>query len=206
MSFDRLAPFYRTMELLSAGGKLQECRMAFLGEIPPPRRILLAGEGHGRFLPICAARFPEARITVIDSSAAMLEIARRKVRSGNVDFIHGDVLSWEGPSETFDLIFTHFFLDCFPPAELSVVISRLASAATPDANWLIADFQVPDGRAASLRSRIILSLLYTFFRLVTGLSASSLSPPEDDLEKAGFTRHRRITRDWGLLKSEWWSR
>lgn len=206
MSFDTLAPFYRTMEFLSAGGKLQQCRTAFLDEIPPPRRILLAGEGHGRFLPLCAARFPEARITVIDSSSAMLEIARRKVDSGNVEFIHADVMQWEGPSHTFDLIVTHFFLDCFPPEELASVISRLASCATPDASWLIADFQVARGRAASLRSRIILFLLYTFFRIVTGLRASSLAPPEADLEKAGFSLQRRITRDWGLLKSEWWKR
>ena len=206
MSFDTLAPYYRTMEFLSAGGKLQECRTAFLEEIPEPRHILLAGEGHGRFLPLCVARFPQAHITVIDSSAAMLEIARSKVDSDNVDFHQVDILEWTGPVASFDLIVTHFFLDCFPPAELSTVIARLATAATPEASWLIADFQVPDGRAASIRSRIILRLLYTFFRLVTDLRASSLAPAEDDLEKAGFTRHRRITRDWGLLKSEWWRR
>lgn len=206
MSFDRLAPFYRTMELLSAGGKLQECRTAFLDEIPEPRHILLAGEGHGRFLPLCAARFPQARITVIDSSAAMLEIARRKIPSGNIEFIHTDILAWDATGATYDLIVTHFFLDCFPSDELATVVSRLAHAATPDANWLLADFEVPDGHAASLRSRIILSLLYTFFRIVTGLRANSLSPPEADLERAGFTLHRRVTRDWGLLKSEWWRR
>lgn len=206
MSFDRLAPFYRTMEFLSAGGKLQQCRTAFLEEIPPPRQILLAGEGHGRFLPLCAGRFPLAQITVIDSSGAMLEIARRKVVSKNIEFIHADLVHWTGPPAAFDLIVTHFFLDCFPSDELATVISRLATSATPDANWLIADFQVPQGRAASLRSRAILSLLYTFFRFVTGLRASTLAPPDEFLEKAGFTRHRRITRDWGLLKSEWWRR
>jgi cyclopropane fatty-acyl-phospholipid synthase-like methyltransferase len=206
MSFDTLAPFYRTMECLSAGGKLQRCRTAFLDEIPQPRNILLAGEGHGRFLPLCAAKFPEARITVIDSSSAMLEIARRKVASDKVTFLHVDVLKWEGLPGNFDLIVTNFFLDCFPPEELAVVVSRLASSATADANWLLADFEVPDGCAASFRSRIILAMLYTFFRLFTGLRASSLVPPEGHLEKAGFTRHRRITRDWGLLKSEWWRR
>ncbi|RYD24024.1 MAG: class I SAM-dependent methyltransferase, partial [Verrucomicrobiaceae bacterium] len=165
MSFDRLAPFYRTMELLSAGGKLQECRTAFLDEIPVPRNILLAGEGHGRFLPLCAERFPEARITVIDSSSTMLEIASRKVTSEKVSFIHADLLQWDAPAAAFDLVVTHFFLDCFPAEDLASVVSKLGASATPDAGWLIADFQVPGGMAASLRSRIILSLLYTFFRL-----------------------------------------
>lgn len=204
MSFDTLAPFYRAMEFLAAGGKLQQCRTAFLGKIPTPRHILLAGEGHGRFLPECAARFPEAQITVIDFSASMLGISRRCITSEHVEFIQADLLKWQGPPASYDLIVTNFFLDCFPTDELSVVISRLASFATPGAHWLIADFQIPENRVAAFRSRIILTLLYTFFGLVTGLRARFLVPPDAHLEKAGFTRHRRITRDWGLLKSEWW--
>lgn len=206
MSFDTLAPFYRAMEFLAAGGKLQQCRTAFLGDIPAPCRILLAGEGHGRFLPDCVARFPQAHVTVIDSSTGMLKIARRGVTSGNVEFLQADISKWQGPLGSYDLIVTHFFLDCFPPDELSLVVSRLATFATPDAHWLIADFQIPQNRAAALRSRVILMLLYSFFRLVTGLRAKSLASPDPHLEKAGFTHHRHIDRDWGLLKSEWWRR
>ncbi len=76
MSFDRLAPWYRWMELLCAGQKLQRGRIAFLGQIPPPRHILLPGEGHGRTLRECRRRFPEARITCVDASAGMIAQAR----------------------------------------------------------------------------------------------------------------------------------
>lgn len=206
MNFDRLAPFYRLMETLAAGGKLQRCRLAFLGEIPIPTRILLAGEGHGRFLPECVKRFPDAEIVVLDSSRRMLEIAANKVKSHRVEFVHADLLEWAPPPGSFDLIVTNFFLDCFPSESLVTVISRLGHAATADAQWLIADFQIADGRAAAIRSRAILALLYPFFRLVTGLKARSLHSPDGALEKAGFTRHRRLTHDWGLLKSEWWRR
>jgi SAM-dependent methyltransferase len=206
MNFDRLAPFYRTMEAITAGGKLQRCRLAFLDEIEPPTRVLLAGEGHGRFLPECLKRFPEAEIVVVDSSQRMLEIAAAKANSGRVAFVHADLLEWTPPPGSFDLIVTNFFLDCFPAGPLAAVVSRLGNAATADAHWLIADFQIAEGRASAIRSRAILALLYPFFRLVTGLKARSLHPPERDLEKAGFTLHRRITHDWGLLKSEWWRR
>lgn len=206
MSFDTLAPFYRAMEFLAAGRKLQQCRTAFLGKIPTPRHILLAGEGHGRFLPECVARFPEAQITVIDFSVRMLEITRRGITAENVEFIQADLLKWQGPPASYDLIVTNFFLDCFPTDELSVVISRLASFAAPDAHWLLADFQIPENRVAAFRSRIILTLLYTFFRLVTGLHARNLVSPDQYLETAGFTRHHKITKDWGLLKTEWWQR
>ena len=206
MSFDRLAPFYRAMEFCTAGGKLQRCRTAFLGEIPLPCRILLAGEGHGRFLPECVRRFPEAEIVMVDISARMLEIARSKVASDHVEFIHADFLEWDAPHDRFDLIVTNFFLDCFPPDQLALVISKLGKLATPEAQWLLADFEIAPTPLAGWRGRVILAMLYAFFRIVTGLKARSLVPPEGDLEKAGFTRHQRRTYDWGLLKSEWWRR
>ena len=206
MGFDRLAPFYRVMEMLGAGGKLQHCRLRFLGEIPAPRAILIAGEGHGRFLPECVRRFPEAHVTVVDSSRRMLAISRRKVRSSRVDFVHADFLDLVGPSARYDLVVTHFFLDCFPEDELAVVVAKLGRMATPEAHWLLADFEVAPGGAARWRSRLIVAALYRFFRSVTGIHATRLVPPEIMLDKAGFSRHSRETSDWGLLKSEWWTR
>ncbi|MEO5712934.1 MAG: class I SAM-dependent methyltransferase [Luteolibacter sp.] len=206
MGFDRLAPFYRAMEFFTAGGKLQRCRMAFLDEIQVPAKILLAGEGHGRFLPVCVRRFPEAEIVMVDISARMLEIARTKVDADHVQFVHANFLEWDGPPGGFDLIVTNFFLDCFPADQLALVVSKLGHCATPDAQWLLADFEIAPTPLAGLRSRVIVGMLYAFFRIITGLKASALVPPESDLEKAGFSLHRRQTHDWGLLKSEWWRR
>ena len=72
MSFDRLARIYGVLEAITAGGKMQKCRVAFLDDIPAPRKVLLAGEGHGRLLWECVRRYPESRIVVVDSSAGML--------------------------------------------------------------------------------------------------------------------------------------
>ena len=194
------------MERFTAGGKLQRCRGTFLGELPTPRKVLLAGEGHGRFLPECVKQFPEASIVVVDASQRMLEIAAAKVTSSRVEFVLADFLKWQGPPGEFDLIVTHFFLDCFPPAELAAVVRKLSELAAPHANWLLADFEIAPTGVARWRSRLIVASLYRFFRLVTGLKANALTPPDRDLEKAGFTRHRRIISEWGMLKSEWWRR
>jgi ubiquinone/menaquinone biosynthesis C-methylase UbiE len=206
MSFDRLAPFYRTMELFTAGGKLQRCRLAFLPLVPVPERILLAGEGHGRFLPECLRRFPEAEIVVVDASRRMLEIAGSSVNTERVEFIHADFLEWSPMEGNFDLVVTNFFLDCFPEDELTKVIAKLGGLAAPNANWLLADFQISDGRATGLRSRVIVSLLYTFFRFVCDLKANSLISPDAMIRKEGFSILHRVTHEWGLLKSEWWQR
>jgi SAM-dependent methyltransferase len=211
MSFDGLAPFYRVMETVCAGARLQRCRTAWLPQIPAPRSILLAGEGHGRSLEACLRQFPEATIVAVDASNRMLEqararLARLKLDASRVQFIHANLLEWEPPRETFDLIVTHFFLDCFPVDQLGSVVSRLAAGARPDAQWLLADFQVAPSGVARWRSRCILAMLYAFFRLVTRLPASSLVCPESALEQAGFRRYRRQETEWKLLKSEWWLR
>jgi hypothetical protein len=41
MSFDLLAPYYRWMELICAGGKLHDGRQTFLGQISAPKNILM---------------------------------------------------------------------------------------------------------------------------------------------------------------------
>jgi hypothetical protein len=123
-----------------------------------------------------------------------------------VECVRADFLKWDPPHGGFDLIVTNFFLDCFPPEELAAVVEKLGRTAAPDADWLLADFEIAAVGPARWRSKVIVAMLYRFFSIVTGLRARALAPPDGDLEKAGFTRHRRITRDWGLLKSEWWRR
>jgi ubiquinone/menaquinone biosynthesis C-methylase UbiE len=107
MSFDRLAPHYRWMEFFLAGEKLQRCRTTFLDEIPRAGRVLLLGEGNGRFLPACCTRFPEAHIDCVDASAAMIVQARRRLqRQGilhpRVTFIRADVGAGPGRTVRFD--------------------------------------------------------------------------------------------------------
>lgn len=211
MSFDLLAPHYRWMEWLSAGGKLQRCRIACLDALPPPARVLIYGEGNGRFLVELLRRFPTAQVTVVDASAAMLAQAQKRLlRTGLVDalvqFIHTDALTWTPPAAAFDMIVTCFFLDCFREDQLQHLIPVIAAAATPHAQWLVADFQVADSGFRRWRSRVILALLYAFFRCVTRLPAHELVDPAPMLRAQGFQRTKHTEYDHGLLYSSTWSR
>jgi ubiquinone/menaquinone biosynthesis C-methylase UbiE len=211
MNFDRLAPLYQTMELVLAGDRLHRCRVAWLDEVRSARRILLAGEGHGRFLGVCARELPHARITCVDASREMLHIAERRWRAaggkaGTVDFIQAELPAWSAPVAWFDLIVTNFFLDCFPPSLLGQVVNRLADAGTADARWLLADFSIPGRGWRRWRARVIVGLLYLFFRGVTALPARKLTPPGPLLERAGFQLARRQTLEFGLLQADLWVR
>lgn len=208
MSFDILAPHYRWMEWLSAGEKLQRCRTAFLDAIEPPERVLIFGEGNGRFLAALLQRFPHARVTSVDASQAMIEKARQRLGAAGaaVDFIHADALQWQPPADTFDLVVTHFFLDCFRPDQLQLLIPKIASAAKPQATWLLADFKEAERGIRRWRSRLILRVMYGFFRLVTRLPAKCLTAPDAMLEACGFERQQRHEYDWGMLHSDRWAR
>lgn len=211
MSFDLLAPHYRWMEFVLAGGKLQRCRTTFLDEIPAARNILLLGEGNGRSLVECCRRFPNARLTCVDASGPMLtqacrRLARHALEASHVEFIQADILNWTPAGGTYDLIITNFFLDCFRADQLEQIISRIATATASDANWLIADFHLPAAGPKRLRSRLILWSMYAFFRTMTRLPAKRLTVPDPFLERADFNLHRRTESEWSLLHSDWWMR
>jgi ubiquinone/menaquinone biosynthesis C-methylase UbiE len=209
MSFDNLAPYYRWMEFIFAGGKMHRCRTALLDQIPQPKNILLLGEGHGRSLVECCRRFADAQITCVDASEPMLaqarrQLARHNLKTSRVEFIHADILNWLPSVKTYDLIVTNFFLDCFTPEQLEQMIPRIAGSSARNGNWLVSDFQMPSTGLQRIRSRLIIWMLYVFFRLTTRLAAHELIKPDSLLEKAGFTLHHRIENEWGLLHSDWW--
>ena len=209
--FDHLARHYDWMESLLAGGKLENCRNALWDDIPPLRSALLVGEGHGKFLASLLKRYPAAKVTCVDASEQMLNVTRRRLQRElfslqRVEFVHAALPSWNPPSQSYDLIATHFFLDCFPRDQLGTVISVLQPALRPGACWLVSDFQIPRSGLRRLRARFIHWLMYGFFRFATKLPASRLVSPRPFLRRHGFVRVRRQEFDWGLLVAELWRR
>ena len=207
MSFDRLAPHYRWMEWLLAGGKLQRCRTTFLDCLPPVRHALLLGEGNGRFLHEFLRKHSTARVTCVDASPCMLKEARRKVHpDGRVTFVCCDVIEWEPPQGAFDLVVSNFFLDCFRPDQIELIVKKISAALTTNARWLIADFCEPHRGWRKWRARLILRTMYWFFRQATDLPANRLTAPDAILAHHGFELQARRTFEWGLLQSDFWVR
>ncbi|MDB6034494.1 MAG: Methyltransferase type 12 [Verrucomicrobiales bacterium] len=211
MSFDLLAPYYRSMERVLAGSKLQRCRLALLEEIQKPTTVLLMGEGHGRFLPELMRRHPSAQITCLDASSAMIGAAQISLRRegldpARVEWLHADAMEWIPPAQSYDLVVTHFFLDCFTADQLDVLIGRISSALKPQAEWLFSDFRVPPDGFTRLRAQIILWLMYRFFRRAAQLSARTLVSPVSRFHSQGFVLRQERIFEWGLLHAQLWQR
>lgn len=211
MSFDTLAPYYRSMEIISAGGILQRCRTAFLAEAASCRRALLLGEGPGRFLVELLRTNPDVEVTCVESSPLMIKEALRAMKRNGLDgtrvtFKQMNTLTWQPPRAVFDLVATNFFLDCFRRDELETLVAKVTASTTDDAQWLLADFRVPERGWQRWRARMVLAVMYGFFRCVTDLSTSRLTPPDGLLEAAGFRLARRRLENCGLVHADLWRR
>ncbi|MEP7014108.1 MAG: class I SAM-dependent methyltransferase [Verrucomicrobiota bacterium] len=210
MSFDRVARSYRLLETLAFGQALQRARIQWLDNIPRPKRVLILGEGNGRFLCELLRVHPKIDIDCVDASTRMLSLAETRLRRSHpescqhVRFIHADILQWSPPN-SYDLIVTHFFLDCFPRNELKAIVDKLAHAAAPGAVWLLADFDIPPvGIFAQMQATFLLRLMYLFFRYVAGITANALVDPSPHLEATNFILMSRRTFRVAMIKSELW--
>jgi ubiquinone/menaquinone biosynthesis C-methylase UbiE len=209
MSFDALASSYRAFEFLVAGGKLHRCRTAFLQEAAQAKAALLLGEGPGRYLAELLRVNPGVEVTCLDSSRCMLAEAKRRLETfgladRTVRYACTDWEDWRGEGGPFDLVATHFFLDCFQAAELGELIAKVASLTAPGATWVLSDFRVPTGGWQRLRARLVLKIAYLFFRWATGLSASHLTPAGPFLVAADFCLVQRRLYNHGLLHADLW--
>jgi len=211
MSFDTLAPYYRSMEFVTAGQLLQRCRKSFLAGTQSCHRALLLGEGPGRFLGELLRTNSRIKVTCVERSprmiaAAMGQLKRNGLNAARVQFVQCDAMIWHPPPEKFDLVGTHFFLDCFQPDELERLVAKVGKATTANARWLITDFCVPPKGWRRWRARVALSLMYAFFRAVTGLSASHLTPADEFLHDAGFRLASRRRANFGFVHADLWMR
>lgn len=206
-NFDRLARVYRWMEWASFGPFLWRCRCAFLTEMQDRRRALVMGDGDGRFTARLLDENGTVRMDAVDASAEMLRALLRGAgkQAARVRAQRVDARAWRPePEAAYDLVVTHFFLDCLSSAEVGTLAKRVRQAAAEDAIWVVSEFAVPAGWFGALVARPLICGLYWAFGCLTGLKQRRLPEYAMALRMAGFELARR--RSWlgGLLLSEVW--
>jgi ubiquinone/menaquinone biosynthesis C-methylase UbiE len=197
LNCDNIARAYRWLEYLAFGHELERRRFRFIPEVAGARRTLVLGDGDGRFL----ARFAEiseASIDYLDVSTRMIDLARARAGTRRIAYYHADARTFPLAPAEYDLIATHFFVDCLNAPDLECLIARAACAAKPGAMWLISEFRQPPWATP------LLAALYLFFRVTTGLATRRLTDHRPLLAKHGFRLRGEETSRGGLLASELW--
>lgn len=205
-NFNGIAQVYRWLEWFTFGPILWRCRCAFLGEIKDSRSALVIGDGDGRFTARLLERNSQVIVEALDASEAMLHQLRLRA-AGNLRRVHARLADARRPYllvRKFDLIVTHFFLDCLTTSEVEALALQIRGRLEPNAAWVISEFAVPDSLYGRMVARPLVSALYFAFGLLTGLTIRQLPEHHDALQTAGFVLAQR--RKWlgGLLVSEIW--
>ena len=206
-NFDRLAGIYRWLEWLTFGPWLARCRGAFLDRIVSRNCALMIGDGDGRFTGSLLRGNAGIEVDAVDASPAMLEALMRRAAEHR-SRIHtqvADARHWHPEGDRrYDLIATHFFLDCLTTDEVKRLAAVVQTALLPGALWVVSEFAVPDGFFGRIAAGPLVSALYWAFGVLTGLRVRRLPEYRTVLTKSGFRliESRNFLR--GLLVSELW--
>jgi trans-aconitate 2-methyltransferase len=96
---------------------------------PCPRLVADLGCGTGHLTATLLERWPEASVYGVDSSAQMLERAKRFARPDHLELIHADLRTWQ-PTALLDVIVSNAALQWLNDHES--LIPQIASLIAPD--------------------------------------------------------------------------
>jgi SAM-dependent methyltransferase len=208
--FDRLAWCYAGLEHLAFGSRLQACRTASLDVLDSPCRVLVLGEGDGRFVAALRRRWPGADVLVVDASAAMVARARRRLTDagdlGRVTFVVADALEVELDAGPFDVVVANFFVDCFDPATQARVLDRIEGWMAPGGTLLLGEFVPARSRRARMWECLLARPMHAFFRAAAGISARALQDVPAALRARGLVATSVTESLGGFLQASVWRR
>lgn len=203
-NFNLIARPYRWLEYLTLGKALERCRMHNIPQLLTRRKALVLGDGDGRFLRALLSANPRLDAEAVDTSVAMLQLLRRNcaATADRLRTHHGSALNFV-PTGPYDLVVTHFFLDCLTQPEVETLTASILPTLTPGALWLVSDFRIPAG-AMRLPARVLVRGLYFAFRILTGLRTTQLPNHATALQQIGMKRIAHHHSLGGLLTTELW--
>lgn len=220
--FDKLAAPYRWLEYLSFGRALERARFHFLPRLTGTRRVLLLGDGDGRFTAALLQNAPAAQAVAIDGSQAMLnalhtrcrlEGSATRVKTFQADLSRGlphhpdlSHATGHGQQLRFDLVATHFLLDCLSTSSMERLVADVTAQTSGTARWVLSEFRVPPAGSMHWPARCVVRVLYIAFRLLTGLRANRLPDHASILRFHGWQQKGRHLGARGMLTSELWER
>ncbi len=211
-NFDSVARVYRWMEYFSFGRMLERCRFHFLPRCFSARRALVLGDGDGRFTARLLAQNSTVTVDAVDASPAMVAVLRERVRHDcrNADMrlstTGADIRQLIPTRSDYDLVVSHFFLDCLTDREVRALIARLSPCMTPDALWLVSDFAVPEKGWRRLVARIVIRSLYFAFFVLTGLKVRKIPNYASAFNENGYHPVDKAVFLGGMLVTELWQR
>lgn len=173
-NYDSIASIYDFTSRLVFGGAIVKAQVCMMQYIPPHSRILIVGGGTGWILEKIAAQHTEGlEIDYVESSVQMVSLSeKRDYKRNDVNFIQLPIEAYD-IAGLYDIIITPFIFDNFKKDKLELVFHKLDAALKSNGLWLYADF-VYDKRKTPFWQKLLLKVMYFFFRITTGIETREL--------------------------------
>jgi ubiquinone/menaquinone biosynthesis C-methylase UbiE len=148
----------------------------------------------------------------IDSSARMLALAHGRIQREHlpnpdrVHFTHGDARFTALTGRDYDLVISHFFLDCFDDQGLSELADHIGPHLAQNARWAVSDFREPKGGILAPLFRLHLQLMFAFFRYTCSMETKRLPDYSLIRHTLSFDVSERADFLGGFVFSEIWSK
>jgi tRNA (cmo5U34)-methyltransferase len=196
--FNWIADAYDPLARSVLGRSITESQKCFLQDVLPGSKILILGGGTGWLLETLQSVAGTGEVWYIEASSAMLRHSqRKKIRDLKVHFIHGteenipnDIL--------FDVVITNFYLDLFDEVSLRRVVQKIKKNIQTGALWLATDFT----HINSVWHKVLLVVMYGFFKITTGIQAQSLPQWESVLQQNDMVTKKENVFYRGFIKSK----
>jgi ubiquinone/menaquinone biosynthesis C-methylase UbiE len=202
-NFDKIAAVYRWLEYLTFANTLQRCRTHYLPELSTCKRALILGDGDGRFTAALLKSNPTINVDAVDTSAVMLSLLKKRCGATTRLRLHlADARSFI-PGGGYDLVVTHFFLDCLSQGDTETLVKRVSCKTNPNFQWLLSEFAIPTGPMGAI-AKVVIRLMYLGFKMMTGLRAAKVPDYEAAFHAAGFQCENSHRSLGGLLKADLW--
>lgn len=149
-------------------------------ESPNPQRALILGEGDGRFTHFALKEYPNLLVDSVERSSKMREQTQRRIQKLGQAYEHrhrfvaADVQSLLFPNSEYNIVVAQYFLDCFNTEVASGLLTKIARTLKAEGKLVYSDFSIPQKVPTRWIGKLIVSVLYQFFRSTTDIKAKQL--------------------------------
>jgi tRNA (cmo5U34)-methyltransferase len=168
--FDKVALFYDSLARVIFKDAIIKSQEHFLPSAATSENALILGGGTGLVALKLLQQHPRLKITYVEASTKMISRAAERCRPfvNRIRFVHGTQA--DIPSQKYDVVVTGFFLDMFKQDEVEILVDKILRTLNNGGLWLATDFV----NTRSTLHRVLLSSMYTFFKIACGINASKL--------------------------------
>jgi ubiquinone/menaquinone biosynthesis C-methylase UbiE len=183
-NYDKIARIYDLLSGMVFGKAITKAQAHLLQCLPTgDYRLLIVGGGTGWILEELSRLRPEGiTIDYVEASGEMIALSRKRSYGKNaVNFFHAPIEDFSS-DQMYQVIITPFVLDNFEESKLKIIFSRLDNLLEEEGTWLYADF-VYSKTASPLWQKLLLKIMYFFFRITTKIETKKLVDVEKYFEK-----------------------